>query len=75
MKFRAVRPSQLGSVDALVIPLFQDQAPPKSLPRATRSAIDRIAKSERGTGRLYGVNTHHGEPRLVLELALRRTAV
>jgi len=66
MKFRAVRPSQVGAVDAVIVPLFQDAPPPKWLPRATRSTIERIAKTERGTGRLFGVNTHHAEPRLVL---------
>ena len=66
MKFRAVRPDKLGSVDAIVVPLFADTPPPSWLPRATRTAIARIQKQEHGTTRLYGVNTLHGDPRIVL---------
>ena len=44
MKFRAVRPDKLGSVDAIVVPLFADTPPPSWLPRATRTAIARIQK-------------------------------
>jgi leucyl aminopeptidase len=66
VKFRAVRPAQLGDVDAIVVPLFADTPPPSWLPRAARTAIARIQQQERGTTRIYGVNTHHGEPRIVL---------
>ena len=66
MKFRAVRPTQLGSVDAIVVPLFVDTPPPSWLSRATRAAIGRLQKTEHGTTRLYAVNTIHGEPRVVL---------
>ena len=66
MKFRAVRPTQIGKVDAIVVPLFADTDPPSWLPRATRAAIARLVKSEHGVTRLYGVNTIHGEPRVVL---------
>jgi leucyl aminopeptidase len=66
MKFRAVRASGIGRVDAIVIPLFAEKGPPGWLPRATRTALARIQKTEHGTARLYGVNTYHAEPRIVL---------
>src|SRR5256714_5108875 len=66
MRFRAVRPSQLGKVDATVVPLFAGGVPPAWLPRPTRSAIARLEKQEQGVTRLYGVNTLHEEPRLVI---------
>src|SRR5437016_3583168 len=66
MRFRAVRPSQLGKVDAIVLPLFAGAEPPAWLSRATRAAIARLLKEEQGVTRLYGVNTLHEEPRVVL---------
>ena len=66
MKFRAVRPSQLGKVDAIVVPLFAGTEPPAWLPRTTRNAIARLLKEEQGVTRLYGVNTLHEEPRVVI---------
>src|SRR5919201_1764777 len=66
MKFRAVRPKQLGSVDGLVVPVFANEPPSRTLPRATTNLIARIQKTEEGTTRLYAVTTHHGEPRVVL---------
>ena len=66
MRFRAVRPSQLGKVDAIVIPLSAGAEPPAWLSRATRAAIARLLKEEQGVTRLYGVNTLHGEPRVVI---------
>ena len=66
MGFRAVRPSQLGKVDAIVVPLFAGVEPPAWLPRATRTAIARLLKEEHGVTRLYGVNTLHEEPRVVI---------
>jgi len=66
MRFRAVRPSQLGKVDAIVIPLSAGAEPPAWLSRATRAAIARLLKEEQGVTRLYGVNTLHGEPRMVI---------
>ncbi|TME28071.1 MAG: leucyl aminopeptidase [Chloroflexi bacterium] len=66
MKFRAVRPTQLGSVDAIVVPLFAATPPPTWLSRATRAAIARLQKTEHETTRLYAINTLHGEPRVVL---------
>jgi len=66
MKFRAARPSQIGKVDAIVVPLFAKTDPPAWLPRATRTEVARVVKTEQGTSRLYGVNTLHGEPRIVL---------
>ena len=66
MRFRAVRPSQLGKVDAIVLPLFAGAEPPAWLSRATRAAIARLLKEEQGVTRLYGVNTLHEEPRVVI---------
>ncbi len=66
MRFRAVRPSQLGKVDAIIVPLFAGGQPPTWLPRATRTAIARLQKQEHGVTRLYGVNTLHEEPRVVI---------
>ena len=66
MKFRVVRPAALGAVDAIVVPLASDGTAPGGLPRAVKTVVDRIAKSETGAGRLYGVTTHHGEPRVVV---------
>jgi leucyl aminopeptidase len=66
MRFRAVRPSQLGKVDAIIVPLFAGGDPPAWLPRTTRAAITRLLKQEQGVTRLYGVNTLHEEPRVVI---------
>ena len=66
MRFRGVRPSQLGKVDAIVIPLSAGAEPPAWLSRATRAAIARLLKEEQGVTRLYGVNTLHEEPRVVI---------
>jgi leucyl aminopeptidase len=66
MRFRAVRPSQLGKVDAIIVPLFAGGDPPAWLPRTTRAAITRLLKQEQGVTRLYGVNTLHQEPRVVI---------
>ena len=66
MKFRAVRPNALGTLDAIVVPLSSDGATPAGLPRAVKTVVDRIAKAETGAGRLYGVTTHHGDPRVVV---------
>jgi leucyl aminopeptidase len=66
MRFRAVRPSQVGKVDAIIVPLFVGAEPPAWLSRATRSAIARLVKQEQGVTRLYGVNTLHEEPRVVV---------
>ena len=72
MRFRAVRPSQLGKVDALIVPLFTGAATPAWLSRTTRNAIARLDKKERGVTRLYGVNTLHEEPRVVVVGAGKR---
>ena len=72
MRFRAVRPTRVGNVDAIIVPLFAGADPPSWLPRAARSAITRLQKTETGTTRLYGVNTVHGEPRVVVVGAGRR---
>jgi leucyl aminopeptidase len=66
VKFRPVRQSQIPSVDAIVVPLFAGSPPPPWLSRATRADIARLERTEQGVTRLYGVNTIHGEPRVVL---------
>jgi len=66
MRFRAVRSSQLGKVDAIIVPLFAGAEPPAWLSRPTRAAIARLLKEEQGVTRLYGVNTLHEEPRVVI---------
>jgi leucyl aminopeptidase len=66
MKFRAVRASALGQVDAIIVPLSSDGGAPTGLPRSVKTVVDRIAKSEAGAGRPYGVTSHHGEPRVVV---------
>ena len=66
MKLRAVRAAAIGKVDAIIVPLASDGATPPGLPRATKAIVDRIAKSENGAGRLYGVTTHHADPRIVV---------
>jgi leucyl aminopeptidase len=66
MKFRAVRASALGQVDAIIVPLGSDGAVPAGLPRSARTVVDRIAKGEQGAGRPYGVTSHHGEPLIIV---------
>jgi leucyl aminopeptidase len=66
MKFRAVRPAAIGKVDAIVVPLSSDGTSPAGVPRAIKTIVDRIAKSEVGAGRTYGVTTHHGDPRVIV---------
>src|SRR5439155_18510456 len=66
MRFRAVRPSQLGKVDAIVVTLFAGGEPPAWLPRTTKTAIARLQKQEQGVMRLIGVNTSHEETRIVI---------
>jgi leucyl aminopeptidase len=65
MKFRAVRPAAIGKVDATIVPLASDGSTPAGLPRSVKTIVDRIAKSEAGAGRLYGVSTHHGDARVI----------
>jgi leucyl aminopeptidase len=66
MRFRAVRPSQLGKVDAIIVPLFVGGEAPTWLSRTTRAAVARLVKGEHGVTRLYGVNTLHEDPRVVV---------
>ena len=66
MKFRAVRASALGRVDAIVVPLGSDGVAPAGLPRSVKTIVDRIAKGQAGSGRPYGVTAHHGEPLVVV---------
>ncbi len=47
MRFRAVEPGAIASVDALIVPLFEDALPEiAGLPRAVRAAIERTAKED-----------------------------
>jgi leucyl aminopeptidase len=66
MKFRAVRPAAIGRVDATIVPLASDGSTPAGLPRSVKTTVDRIAKSEKGAGRVYGVSTSHGDSRVVV---------
>jgi len=66
MKFRAVRASALGRVDAIIVPLNSDGGMPAGLPRSIKTVVDRIAKGQTGAGRPYGVTSHHGEPLIVV---------
>src|SRR5438093_2110143 len=66
MKLRAVRPSAIGAVDTIVVPLGSDGTTPAGLARAVKTVVERIAKAEVGAGRLYGVTTQHAEPRIVV---------
>ncbi len=66
MKFRAVRPAAIGKVDATIVPLASDGSTPAGLPRSVKTSVDRIAKSEAGAGRLYGVTTTHGDSRVIV---------
>jgi leucyl aminopeptidase len=66
MKFRAVRASALGKVDAIIVPLSGDGGTPAGLPRSVKTIVDRVAKGETGAGRPYGVTSHHGEPLVVV---------
>src|SRR3979411_41677 len=66
MRFRAVRPSPLGKGDAIIVPMFAGAESPAWLPRPARAAIARLQKQEQGVTRLYGVNTLHEEPRVVI---------
>jgi leucyl aminopeptidase len=66
MKFRAVRASALGEVDAIIVPLSSDGATPAGLPRSVKTVVDRVAKGQTGAGRSYGVTSHHGEPLIVV---------
>lgn len=66
MKFRAVRASALGAVDAIIVPLGSEGGAPAGLPRAVKTVVDRVAKGQTGAGRPYGVTSHHGEPLVVI---------
>jgi leucyl aminopeptidase len=62
----------VGKVDAVIVPLFSGAEPPTWLSRTTRTAIARLLKQEHGVTRLYGVNTLHEEPRVVIVGAGKR---
>jgi leucyl aminopeptidase len=62
VKFRSARPSEIGDVDALIVPIFEKGAAPAGLPRGLRAAIERVHK-EAGGSRLYNPTTHIGGER------------
>ena len=62
MKLRAVRPSELGEVDALIVPVFEGGEAPALVSRPVRSAIDRVRR-EMGRHKLYTATTHVGGER------------
>jgi len=66
MKFRAVRASGIGAVDAVIVPLGSDGSAPPGLPRSVKTVVDRVAKAQVGAGRPYGITAHHGEPIIVV---------
>jgi leucyl aminopeptidase len=66
MKFRAVRASAVGAVDAVIVPLRSDGSAPAGLPRSVKTVVDRVAKAQVGAGRPYAVTAHHGEPLIVV---------
>ncbi|MEO8631862.1 MAG: leucyl aminopeptidase, partial [Chloroflexota bacterium] len=66
MKFRAVRASAVGAVDAVIVPLGSDGSTPAGLPRSVKTVVDRVAKGQAGAGRAYAVTMHHGEPLIVV---------
>ncbi len=66
MKFRAVRASALGAVDAIIVPLGSGGSVPAGLPRAVKTVVDRVAKEQTGAGRAYGVTAHYGDPLIVV---------
>ncbi len=72
MRFRAVRASALGDVDAIIVPLSSDGGAPAGLPRGVKTVVERVAKSQSGAARPYGVTTHHGEPLVVVVGAGRK---
>ncbi|MBI2774358.1 MAG: leucyl aminopeptidase [Chloroflexi bacterium] len=63
MKFRSARPSDLGTVDALIVPVFSGSAGvPEVLPRALRAIVERVHR-ENGGRKLYFSTTHVGGER------------
>src|SRR2546428_13731918 len=49
LNFQAVRPSQLGTVDALLVPLFADTPAPAWLPPTASAAIAQMRISDTDT--------------------------
>ena len=62
MKFRSARPSEIGEVDALIVPIFKKGEAPEGLSRGLRSTIGRV-HAEAGGERLYHATTHVGGER------------
>jgi leucyl aminopeptidase len=59
VKFHAAAPKDVPATDAVIVPLFEDRAVPRTLGRAARAAVERLA-AERGATTLYNVLTHVG---------------
>ncbi len=62
MRFRAVRVSDIGEVDALIVPIFDDGVAPRGLGRALRATIERVHAENDGR-KLYVTTTHVGGER------------
>jgi len=62
VKFRAARPSDVGDVDALILPIFEKGEAPALLPRGVRAAVERVRR-ELGKAKLYTAATHVGGER------------
>jgi leucyl aminopeptidase len=62
MRFRAVRASEIGDVDALIVPVFQKGDVARGLSRGLRTTAERVHK-EMGVQRLYTATTHVGGER------------
>ncbi len=62
MRFRAVRPSDIGDADAIVVPVFEKGEPSAEVPRPLRATVERVHK-EAGDDRLYHATTHVGGER------------
>lgn len=62
MKLRAVRPPEVGEIDALIVPVFEGGEAPALVSRPVRTAIDRVRR-ELGRHKLYTATTHVGGER------------
>ena len=62
MRFRAARPSEIGDVDAIIVPIFEGGEAPEALSRGVRNAVDRVRR-ETGRHKLYTATTHIGGDR------------
>ncbi len=64
MRFHTARPSEIGDVDAVIVPVFEDGAAPEKLSRGLRAAVERVHK-EVGGRKLYTTSTHVGGGRAI----------